>query len=163
MGDSGFLADVMLGRLTRWLRILGYDVLYFRKAPDDFLIYMSLESRRILITRDRLLASEPILTPDRSFLVKGTIIHQQLKEVLSRFPLRGDPRCADCNGTLVRVPREEVRERVPDYVYLTSPKFWVCACCGKVLWEGTHKKNMLRFLGYDPWRYDERSSEREGP
>ncbi len=156
---SGFLADVMLGRLTRWLRILGYDVLYFRKAPDDFLIYVTLESRRILITRDRPLALEPILVPNMSFLVRSTAIHQQIREVLDRFPLRGEPRCADCNGSLVQVPREEVRDRVPDYVYLTSPKFWVCRCCGKVLWEGTHKRNMLRFLGYNPWRCDEGSSE----
>ena len=156
------MADVMLGRLTRWLRILGYDILYFHGAPDDFLIYVTLESGRILVTRDRRLAAEPILSPGRSFLVESTQLPRQLREFLSRFPLRGRARCADCNGLLVEVGREEVKDSVPDYVYLTSPRFWRCPSCGKVLWEGTHKRNMLRFLGFNPWRCCEGPSEREG-
>jgi len=160
--EVAFVADVMLGRLTRWLRILGYDILYFYKAPDDFLIYVALESRRVLITRDRQLAAEPILASGKSFLVKDTRLPQQLKEVLERFPAGGKPRCADCNGLLDEVDRERVKDLVPDYVYLTSPRFWRCPSCGKVLWEGTHKRNMLHYLGFDPWRYGEGSSEREG-
>ena len=159
VGEVAFVADVMLGRLTRWLRILGYDILYFHKAPDDFLIYVTLESGRILMTRDRRLAAEPILAPNKSFLVESTRLPQQLKEVLSRSPYRGRPRCADCNGLLAEVDREKVKDLVPDYVYLTSPHFWRCPSCGKVLWEGTHKRNMLHFLGFNPWRYGEGSSE----
>ncbi len=159
VGEVAFVADVMLGRLARWLRILGYDILYFHRAPDDFLIYVTLESGRILMTRDRRLAAEPILAPRKTFLVKDTRLPQQLKEVLSHFPVRGRARCADCNGLLIEVEREEVKDLVPDYVYLTSPCFWRCPSCGKVLWEGTHKRNMLRFLGFNPWRRGEGSPE----
>jgi uncharacterized protein with PIN domain len=160
--EVAFVADVMLGRLTRWLRILGYDIIYFHKAPDDFLIYVTLESGRILMTRDRRLAADPILAPDRSFLVEDTRLPHQLREVLERFPKRGRPRCADCNGLLEEVDREQVKDQVPDYVYLTSPRFWRCPSCGKVLWEGTHKRNMLLYLGFNPWRYGEGPSERKG-
>ncbi len=162
IGEKAFVADVMLGRLARWLRILGYDIIYFHKAPDDFLIYVVLESGRVLVTRDRKLAADPILAPHKSFLVQDTRLPRQLKEFLSRFPARGGPRCADCNGLLGEVEREDVRDMVPDYVYFTSPRFWRCPSCGKVLWEGTHKRNMLRFLGFNPWRYGEGPSEREG-
>ena len=153
-----FVADVMLGRLVRWLRILGFDVLYFHRAPDDFLIYVVLESGRVLITRDKRLAEEPIIAK-MTLLVEDTRLPQQLREFLGRYPVGGKPRCADCNGLLVEVSREDVVDLVPQYVYLHSPRFWRCASCGKVLWEGTHKKNMLRFLGFDPWRNDERSPE----
>ncbi len=156
--DGAFVADVMLGRLARWLRILGFDVLYFRRAPDDFLIYVVLESGRVLMTRDRRLAEEPILA-NKAFLVEDTRLPWQLREFLGRYPGGGRPRCADCNGLLVEVSREEVVDLVPQYVYFNSPRFWRCPSCGKVLWEGTHKRNMLRFLGFDPWRRDEGSPE----
>ncbi len=153
-----FVADVMLGRLTRWLRILGFDVLYFHRAPDDFLIYVVLESGRTLITRDRALAQESLLA-GRILLIDETHLPHQLRAFMERYPMGGGPRCAECNGLLMEVTRKEVEDLVPLYVYLTSPKFWRCPSCGKVLWEGTHKRNMLKYLGFDPWRGCEGRSE----
>jgi len=158
MSSLIFVADVMLGRLTRWLRIFGYDILYFKKAPDDFLIYVVLESRRVLLTRDRKLASEPILN-GKVFLITSTHLKDQLKEFLENhlFP-SGISRCADCNGILKEVKRTEVEGEVPDYVYITSKRFWRCSSCGKIFWEGTHQKNMCKYLGYNPWERNERPS-----
>lgn len=155
-----FVADVMLGRLTRWLRIFGYDIIYFHKAPDDFLIYVVLESGRVLLTRDRKLASEPVLM-GKSLLLEGTFLKDQLREFSEKCPFpKGISRCAECNGLLGSVKREEVEGEVPDYVYLTSKRFWRCSYCGKVFWEGTHQRNMCRYLGYNPWEGDERPSKR---
>jgi len=149
-----FLADVMLGRLARWLRILGYDTAYLHRSDDDFLIYLVLEDRgRVLLTRDVELAQSPILSNGMAFLVRSTRLDRQISELKDAFGIapHSPALCAHCNRTLVQVEKGEVVGRVPEYVLLNRETFWECPLCGRVYWEGTHRDGMNRYLGYDIW------------
>jgi uncharacterized protein with PIN domain len=146
MGDARFVADVMLGRLARWLRALGYDTLYFRDASDARLLGLALREERRLLTRDTGLAR---LAGPIGLLVRGEDLDSQLREVVETFglvaraPLR---RCLECNGRLARSSADDVRGRVPSYTLATQPEFWVCGGCGRVFWAGTHASGILSRL-----------------
>lgn len=149
-----FLADVMLGRLARWLRIFGYDTAYLHRSEDDFLIYLILEDpKRILLTRDVELATTPLLADNKAFLVKSTKLAEQIEELRTAFsiaPLK-PAMCAHCNRRLVTVEKERIVDAVPQYILLNRDSFWRCPLCERVYWEGTHQEGMNRFLGYNIW------------
>jgi uncharacterized protein with PIN domain len=142
-GETRFVADVMLGRLARWLRALGYDTLYFRDASDLRLLGIALREDRCLLTRDVGLARR---AGAAGLLVRGEDLDGQLREVtaarglLARAPLR---RCLECNGLLARSTRDAVRDRVPPYTLATQAEFWVCEGCTRVFWAGTHATGIL--------------------
>lgn len=137
-----FVADCMLGRLAKWMRYLGYDVLYFREIEDRELVRIARSEGRVLLTRDRGI-------PDRfcieHYLVKSEDIDSQLKEVIANFPPdeKLQSRCLECNIPVQEVQdREEIKHRVPDYVLSHHKHLWYCPGCGRVFWSGTHYKNM---------------------
>lgn len=146
MNDPRFVADVMLGKLARWLRALGYDTLYFRDAPDSRLLGIALRERRQLLTRDAALAARAGAV---GLLVRTEELDAQLREVMeacglaSRAPLS---RCLECNGTLASRGRHEVGDRVPPYTLATQREFWECEGCGRVFWAGTHARGILSRL-----------------
>jgi uncharacterized protein len=146
MADPRFVADVMLGRLARWLRALGYDTLYVRDAPDAQLLGLALREGRRLLTRDAALARR---ARDAGFLVRAETLDEQLREVMSACGLDGRAslsRCLECNGVLAAVPAEAIREAVPAYTFATHREFWRCPDCRRVFWAGSHAAGILRRL-----------------
>jgi len=141
-----FVADVMLGRLARWLRIAGFDVLYSNRFSDDELLLVARREGRVLLSRDtRLLvrkaaASFVYLESDR--------VQDQVRQILALAGTLPGPlsRCLDCNEPLLEVEREKVRNRVPVFVFETQPRFKQCPGCGKIYWAGTHRHAVLRAL-----------------
>jgi uncharacterized protein len=148
IADPRFVADVMLGRLAKWLRIAGFDVLYSNKFTDDELIAISNLERRVLLSRDtRLLVRKPV----REFIfLKSQDIQKQIRQVFETLHIsRLDSpltRCLSCNEALIETPRELVRERVPAFVYQTQSRFKSCPSCGKVFWAGTHRSAVVHTL-----------------
>lgn len=145
----GFIVDCMLGRLARWLRILGFDTWYFRKIADDRLLRLHATSGRVLLTRDTGLILR-VETGERLF-VESDDWKDQLRQVTRTLGLRvADERiltrCILCNDPLRAVPREAVRGRVPDHVASVNTEFRTCPSCGKVYWSGTHPQRMRRVL-----------------
>jgi uncharacterized protein with PIN domain len=143
MSEPRFVADVMLGRLARWLRALGYDTLYFRDATDARLLGIALREQRRLLTRDAALARR---ARDAGVLVRADDLDVQLREVLAAAGLAGRAplsRCLECNAVLVPAPREAVRAEVPPYTFATQRAFWRCSGCGRVFWAGTHAARIL--------------------
>jgi uncharacterized protein len=141
-----FVADVMLGRLARWLRALGYDTLYFRDAPDRRLLALALAERRRLLTRDVALA---LRAREAGLLVRAETLDLQIREVAEACGLAGRralSRCLECNGVLVPTAPEAVRDRVPPYTFATRREFWVCSGCRRVFWAGTHVAGIRRRL-----------------
>ncbi len=134
----------MLGTLSKWLRILGYDTLFFTYARDDFLIKLSEKEERILLTKDRKLAEEC----DNAYLVKSETLKKQLHEVIKAFSLKKQhkSRCAVCNGELKQVEKESIKGNVPFYVYQTHNVFFKCSNCGKIYWKGTHSESIEEFI-----------------
>ena len=146
MSEARFVADVMLGKLARWLRALGYDTLYFRDAPDSRLLGIALRERRQLLTRDAGLAAR---AGAAGLLIRAEALDAELREVMdacgltSRAPLS---RCLECNGILAERQPAEVEGRVPPYTLATRPRFWECAGCGRVFWAGSHAEGILSRL-----------------
>jgi hypothetical protein len=156
MNESRFVADVMLGRLARWLRALGYDTLYFRDAPDRRLLAISLGERRRLLTRDSALARR---AREAGLLVRAETLDGQIREVTLACGLAGGPalsRCLECNGLLVAADPEAVRVRVPPYTFATQREFRACTGCARVFWAGTHVPGILRRL--EPYLGDTRGA-----
>lgn len=152
-----FIADVMLGSLAKWLRIIGFDTLYCRTFDDREIARIGKQQQRIVLTRDTALARKK--THHSVILIRSQETFAQVKEVLdavacardkrtSQIPgaAQGDmcfpdrPRCPRCNGQLIRVDKEELLDEVPEHVFLTSDSFLRCEACAKVFWEGSHKR-----------------------
>ena len=144
--DLRFLADSMLGRLARWLRILGFDCAYEADVSDEALVRRAVAEGRTILTRDRALPDEWRVAGIH--LVRSEGAHEQIVEVLSHFGLadgvRLFRRCNRCNALLYAVPTHEVSDRVPADVLARQPEVRVCPSCGRVYWQGSHTRRMER-------------------
>jgi uncharacterized protein with PIN domain len=137
-----FLADGMLGKLAKWLRLLGYDTAYDNVADDHELARRTRAEGRVLLTRDRELAGRRGL---HTLLVESEVLEEQVRQVrdaLGPPPAPALSRCAVCNTTLEQVSPEDVANRVPPYVVRTQADFRRCPGCGRVYWPGTHVDGM---------------------
>jgi len=143
-----FLADAMVGKLARWLRILGYDTLYFKEIDNDRLLELARSEGRWLITRDaRLIGRRRVLS--------HTLIHddrpeQQLQQIVRELHLSPSAglltRCIECNAALESIPKEQARPAVPPYVFRTQEHFSRCPNCGRIYWKGTHEERIRKKL-----------------
>ena len=142
-----FIADVMVGKLARWLRILGFDAAYSNKFEDDELLRIAERENRIILTRDRGLASRRMST--RCLLIGSDNYKEQIRQVIAEFNIEHFDmfsRCIECNAELRQVDKEDVFERVPPFVYLTQERFAMCPSCRRVYWRGTHAAEILKQL-----------------
>jgi uncharacterized protein with PIN domain len=140
-----FLVDGMLGSLTRWLRICGYDTLYVRDAVDEALIGEARRGGRTLLTGDKLLYRKASKAGLEALLVEGGSAVERLALVAARFDLSLDPemsRCPSCGAALEKVDEGELRGKVPDKSLEAYDEFWTCASCGKAYWRGSHWENI---------------------
>lgn len=148
-GEPRFLADAMLGRLARWLRILGFDTAYRDDWPDAEIARVAYEDERIVLTRDRRLPSE-IRLP-RVVVLASDDTGEQLRELARAFPRlaagRAFTRCSRCNAALEPVARESVALSVPPRVHREHASFQRCPSCARIYWEGSHVARMRRALG----------------
>lgn len=141
-----FLADVMLGRLARWLRALGFDTRYESTLDDAALAALAQREGRVLLTRDVELTRRRNV---RAFLIQDDKLVLQLRQIVAAFALRDTAafsRCLECNVELVQVSRETIVARVPRYVWQTQERFFQCPHCSKVYWRGTHWARMQQLL-----------------
>lgn len=136
------LADGMLGRLARWLRLLGYDTAYEANADDLDLARRARAEGRVLLTRDRALAGRRGL---RTLLIASEHLEEQVHQVrqaLGPPPSPALSRCSLCNLPLMPVEPDEIADRVPPYVLQTQERFSRCPGCDRVYWAGTHVTHM---------------------
>jgi uncharacterized protein with PIN domain/molybdopterin converting factor small subunit len=142
--DPRFVADVHLGRLAAYLRMLGFDTLYRNDYGDDELARVASGQERILLTRDRGLLKRGEVT--RGYYVREIRPRPQLAEVLARFDLARAAapftRCLACNAPLVAAEKGAVAERVPPAVCERYDEFLECPECRRVFWKGTHHQRM---------------------
>jgi len=144
-----FIVDSMLGRLARWLRILGFDAWYFRQIDDPQLLKLHKESGRILLTRDTRMVQCRGLGPH--VLVESDLWEDQLREVVETLALslseeKPLTRCALCNRPLETLRPEEAYKKGPDFVAHSTSAFSGCRSCGRVYWAGTHRKKISEVL-----------------
>lgn len=143
------LCDHMLGTLAKWLRFMGYDTAYPGPLDDTELLEVAEREGRILLTRDKELASR-----SRSGVrVRSDDLEEQIREVASSLGLKlVDPlsRCSRCNAVLAPVPPEAVKDIVPEGVQERHREFWQCPSCRRVYWQGTHWNKMVERLNRLP-------------
>ncbi len=139
-----FIADVMLGKLAKKLRLRGFDVLYDRGLDDNEIIRLALAGNRIILTRDTGLITRPLAS--NHMLIKSDHVSEQIHQVLSSIPRKSQPlqlnRCSECNEPLSAIAREETRDLVADYIYERHREFFRCEACGRIYWRGTHTQRM---------------------
>ncbi|MDE2490828.1 MAG: Mut7-C RNAse domain-containing protein [Elusimicrobia bacterium] len=136
-----FLADAMLGKLARWLSLMGWDAVPADpRATDLELLARASREGRVFLTRDRRV---PEVAGLRRVLVESPRLEAQLKQVLGDLGLAADParwftRCAMCGAALADLPREAALPLVPPKVRELDTSFRRCPECRRVYWEGTH-------------------------
>jgi uncharacterized protein with PIN domain len=138
-----FIADGMLGKLTRWLRMLGQDVKYSTQFEDAELIEMAEKEHRILLTRDSELHQRAIAKGIDAFYVKGRTEAEKLAELAERFafPLTIDlqrSRCPRCNAKIRLTPKGKLAGKVEKNTFIYYDEFWKCPECGQIYWQGAH-------------------------
>ncbi|HDP25755.1 MAG TPA: hypothetical protein ENN34_09965 [Deltaproteobacteria bacterium] len=139
-----FLCDQNLGRLARWLRILGFDAEYMQSWNEERVKTARLENR-IILTRNHSLASH-----ESAVLVRSDHVQEQLHELAASVDLKAGyrpfSRCCVCNNLLEAVSREEVRSLVPEYTYQTQERFSRCPSCTRIYWKGSHHDRASRIV-----------------
>jgi len=146
--DPRFVVDCNLGRLARYLRLLGFDCLYRNDYTDDAVAHISQQQHRIVLTRDRRLLYRKIIT--HGFYVRAVMPKEQVREVLQRVDLyrkvRPFTRCTRCNGLLSSVKKDVVDQQLEPRTRRYYQDFLQCEGCGQVYWHGSHHERAQRLI-----------------
>lgn len=142
-----FIADIMVGKLARYMRMAGYDVMYINNASDDQIIKIARETDRIILTRDSLMLARREFKKGiiKYLYIKEDKLENQLDQIKSELKISLKPnliRCIVCNEKLIKVKKEDIKNKVPPYVYKTQQNFLYCKNCDKYYWRGTHYQNI---------------------
>jgi uncharacterized protein with PIN domain len=151
MKELKFITDAMLGKLTRWLRMLGHDVEYVSSPDDKELIKKAEKENRVLLTRDVELHHQAIAKGVDSFLVESPNQTANLANLAQKFEFKLEidmktSRCPKCNGELKEVSKINIAEKIPFKTSSNYDKFWQCKDCGQIYWRGTHWTRIDRTL-----------------
>lgn len=150
--ETKFIADNNVGKLARWLRLMGYDTLLLKEKDNKKLISMALNEGRIILTKDSQFMKRRLVTSGK---VKTILITQddpglQIRELVKTLNLdyhfRPFSICLECNQPLIPRSKEEIREMVPGHVFKTKAEYTQCPSCHRVYWQGTHWQAMVKKL-----------------
>lgn len=151
MTELRFVTDGMLGKLTRWLRMLGHDVEYTGSMNDTELVQKAKKENRVLLTRDIELYRQAIGKGAEAFLIEGPDQTANLAQLANRFEfkLQVDVRvshCPKCNGRIIAVSKTAVSDKVPRATSSNYNEFWQCQTCDQIYWHGAHWKRIEKTL-----------------
>lgn len=149
--EPKFIADVNVGRLAKWLRILGYDTLFQNNLDDGELVRIAVRESRILLTRDtRILRRGLVFTGElKLILVRPSKLREQIRQVVKELNLKVPTPfslCPECNQSLIPREKSEIRDLVPPYVFQTQSHYMQCPSCQRIYWRGTHWQRMREEL-----------------
>jgi len=143
-----FVADGHLGRLARFLRLLGLDTLYGRDWADPELVRISTSDQRILLTRDVGVLKHASVT--HGYYIRAMDPRKQMTDVVRRFHLGRHltpfTRCMACNGELISVAKEKIVHQLPPETRRHVDDFRMCSSCAKVYWQGAHHQDLRRIV-----------------
>ena len=147
-GEPRFVVDVNLGRLARYLRLLGFDSLYCNNFDDKTIAEISSITQRIVLTRDRKLLHRKII--NHGYFVRVETPKIQVREVLDRFNMysffKPLTRCTFCNGKLKQTEKQNITQRLKPLTKKHYEKFLVCSDCNHIYWQGSHSIRVARLI-----------------
>ena len=151
-----FIVDHNVGKLAKWLRMMGYDALLFKGRDDGDMIRIALSENRILLTRDTQVMKRRVVTSGklRAVLLEDDDPRMQLRKVVDVLKLDYMAKpftiCLECNRPLIKREKDEVCNLVPPYVFKTQKHYMECPSCHRIYWQGTHwaamSKELERFI-----------------
>jgi uncharacterized protein with PIN domain len=143
-----FIADVHLGKLSRYLRMMGFDVVYGNDKDDDEIERISIDEKRAILTRDIGILKRNEVT--HGYWVRSSLVKEQVVEIVKGFDLKKlikeFTRCIECNTLLEPISKDEIVDDLPPKVAESQSVFSKCPSCNKNYWMGTHHQKMLAFI-----------------
>lgn len=145
---TGFILDVHLGSLARYIRMLGFDCLYRNDFSDPEIINVAEKENRSILTRDLgILLHRRV---NQGYFVRATNPKLQIIEIINKYNLKLQfapfTRCMKCNGLLFCIDKSKIEDEVPEAVWQLQEDFYQCNNCHKIYWPGTHYQNMKKFI-----------------
>ena len=143
-----FITTKELGRLCKWLRIIGFDTAYFPDVKKRELVIKSLREERVILTRDSKMS---VYSGVRMLHIKSDFVEDQVKQVAEELKIKPERSkfftiCVICNQPLKKIDKSGVKEKVPPHVYETQESFMKCDICDRIYWQGTHWTNVGEFV-----------------
>ena len=148
MMEIKFFADNNVGKLAKWLRMMGYDTRFFNGGDDSSMIAVALAEDRVILTRDTQIMRRRVVTSGqlKAILIQSDEPERQMRQVIDILNLDCQFRpftiCLECNQPLVPRTREQVKDMVPPYVFQTQVQYVECPTCHRIYWRGTHWQAM---------------------
>ena len=144
-----FLTDGNLGKLTKWLRILGYDTVVYRGAIDRHFLRHGLQEGRVVLTRRRDMAARNFL--GTMYVVMSDHVPSQLHELINNLSLDIDPGrflsiCLECNEKIASIEKNKIADRLPSMISRYYNEFYICPNCKRIYWQGAHYENILTLV-----------------
>jgi len=138
-----FLADGMLGKLARWLRMLGHDIIYSVQFNDSEILELIKKDKRVLLTKDLELYKRAIGRGLDAYYVEGKNESERLAEVAKRYNIQliidmDRSRCPVCNIKIKLAPKEQLQEELEKNTFTYYDRFWKCPNCSQIYWQGAH-------------------------
>ena len=150
--ETKFVADNNVGKLARWLRLIGYDTLLFKQKDDRQMIKIALSENRVILTKDAQFMKRRLVTSGKlkTIHIKQDDPKLQVQEVVKTLNLNCHFKpfslCLECNQALITRDKEEVKNQVPVRVFETQTQYTECPACHRIYWQGTHWQAMVKKL-----------------
>jgi uncharacterized protein with PIN domain len=146
--ETRFVLDVHLGKLARYLRMMGFDTVWDNTYDDSEIVRISTAEKRTILTRDKKLLMRKVV--ERGYWIRNVMIRQQVAELIHRFDLENFIRwftiCTRCNGALISVSEDFARAIHPVHHFLPGTVFCKCTICNHIYWNGTHGEKVKRWI-----------------
>ena len=148
-----FIVDHNVGKLAKWLRMMGYDSLFFDGSDDSQMVAQALAESRMILTRDTEIMKRRVISNGRlkAVLITSDGLEQQMRQVIDTLNLNCQFKpftiCLECNQPLVERSKQQVQDLVPPYVFKTQSQYMECPSCHRIYWRGTHWQAMTKRLG----------------
>jgi len=147
-----FIVDNNVGKLVKWLRIMGYDALFFNGSNDSSMIATALAEGRVILTRDTQIVKRRVVASGqlKVILIQSDEPELQIQQVINTLNLDCQFRpfaiCLECNQPLLERSKQQVKDLVPPYVFQTQSQYMECPACHRIYWRGTHWQAMTKKL-----------------
>jgi uncharacterized protein with PIN domain len=152
ISELKFIVDNNVGKLAKWLRIMGYDTVFFTGIDDSRMVAKALAEGRVILTRDTEIMKRRLVTSGRlkAIFISSEEPEKQMRQVIKTLNLdcqfQPFALCLECNQPLVGKNKDQVKDRVPPHVFQTQSQYVECPACHRIYWRGTHWQAMTKKL-----------------